>query len=1462
MKQELDLTIAQTAILDLELYAGRSACVLCGSFLMRGTQTDAAVCDTLKQMIQINDAFHIRIARSGDTWKQTFDNLAANEIVVLSFDSRDSFESFAKCYAKEPMPEEKLYEFLGVRLPGEFGFLAKLHHVISDAWSGTLLCQQFTALINGNPCQAFSYEEAVKNQLQYRSGKRYEADRQFFLNQTASHAFSSSFPKKEGAFHSERFTASVPDTLYKQIQLFAASENSSDFAFLFSALTVLFKRTTGVDESFYIGTPIINRSDYKEKNTVGLFVNTVPVLASVNQENTFSQYLAAFSDNLISTMRHQRYHYRALLNQVRTVRGETNALYDVVFSFQNAIVNEENAETTWYSNDLQVEPLQIHFDHRDQNNWFTLNYDFRTDCFCKEQISAFHHTFICLLQDALSFPNKKIYELSLMKTQEVQRILYDFNNTEVPYNKDKSVYDLFRAQAERHPDKTAVIFEDQTLSFSKLLYQVDTVADKLYGLGVQENDVVAIHLNRSSWLIVFQLAVLKIGATFLPADKRYPEARLRFLCRDCDVRLMITDADISEMDGTRVETLEQFIERKAQDVHAPARYRENSYIIYTSGSTGAPKGCILRQTGLVNFCINNNILTSLKQNCDNIFVSVNSVSFDYFIAESLLPLLNGYTTVLCDEDESQQQSLFFEVLQKHHVNVLMTTPTRLALFYDKKRDCRPLQALDCVCSSGEPLQENLLERIYEASPMANVFNPLGPSECTVWDLGGELDRTTGIDVHLGKPIANTQIYILDKYLQPVPIGVTGELCIAGDCVGAGYLNRPELTAERFIDNPFGEGKLYKTGDMAYWREDGNIMFVGRNDFQVKINGQRVELGEIEAALCTLEGIESAAVVARKDETERQLLCAFYTGRETAGAELRTRLSKTLPRFMVPQVFMHLETMPLTVSGKIDRNAFPQPDLHTAEAETAYVAPRTPEETVLCKAITSVLGLDSVSMLDNFFEIGGDSIRAIYVASDIQNRGYTLSVSEIMMHDTLEGISKQMQPTDTVLLYPQNEISGVLPLSPIQHAFLHADATNKGPFLHSCILAVDCDETAVRKALDAVVLHHDLLRAVVCDDGLHIRTTLEAKAYSFAVEPRFQEDETIHRAVHELEKSDPVFDLKNGPLVAAVFCKTKRNHLLKLSIHHFLVDLISWEILLEDMQSALSQMKAGEAIVLPPKTASFPDWLCALSEYAASHISDEDRACWVHIEQELDDIKPLLVSDTTTNETEMFAFTLEKEETTLFLHEANRAFQTHPNELLLAALALAAKQVSGNSAGIYVESHGRAELHQFLSVNRTVGWFTCCYPVIARKEDNETQTVVRIKETLRRTSKGGLDYLLLHNRLHRNADILFNYYKAENKNDAVVAFQGGKALFPGKINVSCFVENDEMQVQIGVPSCPHKKGIAKALGTAFQNQISEMTKRFAYSDSITKTRSDFSDRDLKESELDDMEALFNGMGDNE
>ena len=295
--------------------------------------------------------------------------------------------------------------------------------------------------------------------------------------------------------------------------------------------------------------------------------------------------------------------------------------------------------------------------------------------------------------------------------------------------------------------------------------------------------------------------------------------------------------------------------------------------------------------------------------------------------------------------------------------------------------------------------------------MAQIYSPLGPSECTVWNVGGKLDRMEVIDIHIGKPIANTQIYIVDKYMHITPIGVTGELCIAGDGVGAGYLNRPELTAEKFIDNPFGEGKLYKTGDLAYWRADGNIAYVGRNDFQVKIRGLRIELGEIENAICCIDGISQAVVVVRKNAEGRQLICAFYTGAEMDAKDIRSQIGEKLPKYMLPHIFTHLEEMPLTSSGKVNRKALPEIDLKNVSKDTEYVMPETQMQKELCKLMEGVLGTTPVGMIDDFFDLGGDSLKAIEFVSKAHNEGIYFDLQNVFDYPTVKALCDYIEKGD-------------------------------------------------------------------------------------------------------------------------------------------------------------------------------------------------------------------------------------------------------------------------------------------------------------------------------------------------------------------------------------------------------------------------------------------------------------------
>ena len=606
---------------------------------------------------------------------------------------------------------------------------------------------------------------------------------------------------------------------------------------------------------------------------------------------------------------------------------------------------------------------------------------------------------------------KYIKDISAISDTEYNKIVNEFNNTTVEYPRDKCVHQLFEKQVEKIPDKIAVIFQNKALTYFELNQLIQEYADKLVSIGIKEKDVIAIHLERSHKLIAFQLAVLKIGAIFLPVDKRYPIERVEYMCSDCNVKILISDEINAENISANIISLDEFEKINPDKSAVTVNNSDVCYIIYTSGSTGNPKGCMLTGNGLLNFCKNNNTLETLNKHSNNVFACVNSVSFDYFIAESLLPLTNGYTTVILDDNESTIQEQFLEVISKNNINVVMTTPTRLKIYFGENCNCQPLQQLTCICTSGEPLTPELLTQMYEKAPNAQIYNPIGPSECSVWDIGGKLNKNDGIDIHIGKPIANTQIYIVDKYMKPTPIGVTGELCIAGDGVGAGYLNRPELTAEKFIDNPFGEGKLYKTGDLAYWRDDGNIVYVGRNDFQVKIRGLRIELGEIENAICSIDGISQAVVVVRKNTEGRQLICAFYTGIETDAKEIRSHIGKKLPKYMLPHIFTHLDEMPLTSSSKINRKALPEVDLEKISNDTEYVAPENSRQKELCRLIETVLGTTPVGITDDFFDIGGDSLKAIEFVSKAHNEGIYFNLQNVFDYPTVKALYECIENSD-------------------------------------------------------------------------------------------------------------------------------------------------------------------------------------------------------------------------------------------------------------------------------------------------------------------------------------------------------------------------------------------------------------------------------------------------------------------
>lgn len=611
----------------------------------------------------------------------------------------------------------------------------------------------------------------------------------------------------------------------------------------------------------------------------------------------------------------------------------------------------------------------------------------------------------------------------MLSDAEYQKVVYDFNDTAVGYPQDECVYELFEQQAKRTPDKTALIFAGKSYTYQQLDELSNGLAVSMRGLGIRQGDMVAVLLNRDEKVVLAQLAVLKIGAVFIPIDSRYPEDRIKYILSESGVKVIFKNADngLALPQARNIEDLD--ITPTASIEHSPVDAGDTCYIIFTSGSTGKPKGCTLTNRGLVNFCRNNNILETCNKLEQQICISVNTISFDYFIAESLLPLANGFTVVLASEEESVKQEQFVNLAISTQANIIQTTPTRFKLYFDEKRDLSFMRQFDVIVTSGEALPLELLNT-FQRNSNAKIFNPLGPSECSVWIAGGKLHlpdgEVTANDITIGKPIANTQIYILDRDHNPLPIGTAGELCISGDGVGNGYLNRPELTAERFIPNPFIRGsRMYCTGDLARWNEQGEIEYLGRIDTQVKIRGLRIELGEIESVMSQFPGISLAAATDRWDKSGRQYLVGYYTAGDSIDeSALRQHLSAKLPKYMVPNYFLRLEKLPMTPSGKIDRKNLPAPDF-TAYVEE-YAPPRNDQERTLCAIIGEILRYEPVGIRDDFFELGGDSLKAIEFVTKAHGEGIYFALQNVFDHPTVEALCGYLQdrPEKNGILSPE------------------------------------------------------------------------------------------------------------------------------------------------------------------------------------------------------------------------------------------------------------------------------------------------------------------------------------------------------------------------------------------------------------------------------------------------------------
>jgi amino acid adenylation domain-containing protein len=860
-----------------------------------------------------------------------------------------------------------------------------------------------------------------------------------------------------------------------------------------------------------------------------------------------------------------------------------------------------------YKQYVCIDPFKVKLSCIRQDDSLIAEFHYDSNLFQVEDIERLARYFQTLLASVIEKPEAAIGELEILSECDRKQLIIEFNNTQTYYPKDLCIHQLIEQQAARTPDNIAVVFENQQLTYAQLNTRANQLAHHLQELGVTAETVVALCVERSLDMLVGLLGILKAGGAYLPLDPIVPSDRLSYMVQDAGASIILTQQHLAERFPQQAAPLIYLdsdwdvIARQPDENPLSQATPENLvYVIYTSGSTGKPKGVAVEHRQLLNYL--HGILARLDLPEGSSFATVSTFAADLGNTVIFPALCTGGCLHVISQERATSPEMLVDYCESHPIDCLKIVPSHLNALLTASHPEKILPKKYLILG-GEALSWQLVEKIQQYKPSCQILNHYGPTETTVGVLTypvNELMRDKSETVPLGRAIANTQIYILDHYLQPVPIGVAGELHIGGDSLARGYLNQPELTADKFITIEHLGGqdahptRVYRTGDLARYLPDGNIEFLGRIDHQVKIRGFRIELGEVESVLRQYPAIGETIIIAQEDELSNKRLVAYIVPNqsECSVSNLRNFLKEKLPEYMVPSAFVTLKALPLTPNGKVDRQALPAPDSVKPELEGRFVAPRTPIEETITKIWAQVLGLERISIYDNFFELGGDSILSIQIVARANQAGLQLTPKQLFESPTVAGLAA-VAGTPATIQAQQEPVTGAIPLTPIQHWFFEQKLCEPHHWNQALLLEVRGAITPalLEQAVQHLLGHHDALRLRFTptesgwqqvNAGLDAVAAVPLSYIDLSGVPAAEQATVLEATASELQAS---LNLAEGSLMRVALFELGDNqpNRLLLVIHHLAVDGVSWRILLEDLQPVYQQLSQGEAVQLSPKT---------------------------------------------------------------------------------------------------------------------------------------------------------------------------------------------------------------------------------------------------------------------------------------
>jgi amino acid adenylation domain-containing protein/non-ribosomal peptide synthase protein (TIGR01720 family) len=1283
--------------------------------------------------------------------------------------------------------------------------LFTMHHIVSDGWSSSVLVREvaalYPALAAGQPSPlpplTIQYADFAHWQRNWLQGEALAQQLDYWRAQLADAPPRLDLPidhprpslqSNRGAY----YTFELPADLLHKLETLSQQAGATLFMTLLAAFQTLLSRVTRQDD-ISIGAPIANRTRAEIEPLIGFFVNTLVLRTRFAPDAAFRDLLAQVRETTLGAYAHQDVPFEMIVDAVQPERDLSHTpLFQVMFMLHSQTPRQqtlqlpglrlEQMETTtgvaMFDMTLALQPGP---------DGIAGGVEYNADLFEEATIARLMRHFRTLLEGLTADPDAPVATVPLLETHDLRQILVDWNDTAVPYPHDQTLHQLFEAQAARTPDATAVIQNGQQLTYAGLNARANQLAHYLQAAGIAPGALVGLSVARSLEMAVALLGILKAGGAYVPLDPDYPDERLTYMITDSGANLIVTDdaTRLATLDTSQAAIVDLVIDwpkiTTSPLAYSPPATRnpqpdDLAYVIYTSGSTGKPKGVAVTHRNVINH--NWAMLKLFELTPADRVLQFATINFDAAVEEIFPTWFAGATLALRGGERLTTTDELMDMIVRERLTVVdLPTAYWHQWVYDLAQSGAALpDSLRLVIVGGEKAAADRLKLWRDiAGERVQWLNTYGPTETTIVSTAYRPDGDAPLpdEVPIGRPIANTQAYLLDEHLQPVPVGVPGELIIGGDGVARGYLNRPDLTAEKFISiddlrltiddwmpsnrkSSIVNRKLYRTGDLARWLPNGDILFLGRADTQVKIRGFRVEMGEIEAALKALPAVQDCVVTARDMEGVQRLVAYLIPSGDAAPStsELRQSLSETLPDYMIPSYFVPLPAFPITPSGKVNRRALPAPDSARPELAAAYAAPRTPAEEKLAAVWADVLGLDQVGIHDNFFELGGDSILSIQVIARAKQAGLHLTPRQLFEAPTVAGLAA-VAGTGPRILAEQGVVSGTAPLTPIQHWFFEQAFAEPQHWNQALLfrLRQPLNKTLLEATVAQLLRHHDALRLrFTRTEESWIQTHAPAEGdvpltwvdlSDVAASAQAERIETL------AAKYQASLDLSQGPLMRVVYfnCRNQADRLL-IVIHHLAVDGVSWRILLEDLPRIYQQLAQGGQAQLPPKSTAFKQWAERLEAYAQSEAAQAELAHWTGSAAGAALALPRDFTAGANSEASARSFhvSLTAAETTALLRDVPPVYRTEINDVLLTALAQAITRWTGHSSAlIELESFGREDLFEDVDISRTVGWFTAVYPLhldLSHAADHPGEALKTVKEQLRRVPRRGVGYGVL------------------------------------------------------------------------------------------------------------------------